>query len=89
VGDKSDKEPQLGLTNAAGMTNLQEGVPVLGDFPLLPNTFYSIELMAEHFIPERNATVMFPLEEDVRFDDGGEWSWVYRRQEQFHLVKPR
>jgi hypothetical protein len=69
------------------MTNLQDGVPVLGEFPLLPNTFYSVELAAEHFVPEKNATFVFPLEEDIRYDEGYGWSWVYNRQESFHVVK--
>lgn len=71
-----------------GMTNLQEGVPVLGDLRLLTHTYYSIELYAEHFVEEKQATYLFPLEEDVWWDDGiPTWRWVYGRQEKFHLVK--
>ncbi|KAI0894255.1 hypothetical protein F4806DRAFT_117718 [Annulohypoxylon nitens] len=71
-----------------GMTNLQDEVPVLGDLPLLKNTFYSIELFAEHFVPERNRTIVFPQEEDVYWDDvSNSWEWVYGRQEQLLLIK--
>jgi len=78
------------------MTNLRDGVPILGEFQLLPDTYYSIELLVKHFVPERNATSSFPLEEDVTWNSapqsssrngaGSSWTWAFARQERFHLV---
>ncbi|KAH8885801.1 xaa-Pro aminopeptidase family enzyme [Thozetella sp. PMI_491] len=70
-----------------GMTNLQDEVPVLGDLPLLPNMYYSVELLVEHFVPEWNATLQFPLEEDIQHVGGDQWVWAYGRQETFHVIR--
>lgn len=81
-----------------GMTNLQDGVPVLGDLPVLKGMYYSVELLVEHFVEERGVVLRFPVEEDVRWvptpgkeedeEDKGRWAWAYgARQEKFHVVR--
>ena len=71
-----------------GMYDLQEGVEALGDLPLLPDMYYSIELFAEHEV-RSGETLRFFLEEDVYWDEKSEsWEWVYGRQEKFHLIRP-
>ncbi|KDR83884.1 hypothetical protein GALMADRAFT_54315 [Galerina marginata CBS 339.88] len=73
-----------------GFTNLPEYVPVLGEFPILPNTYYSIELFASHFVPERNETLRFLQEEDVAWSNESQtWKFVHGRQERFHLIDSR
>ncbi|KAI0775353.1 hypothetical protein BC629DRAFT_1582973 [Irpex lacteus] len=73
-----------------GFTNLPEHVPILGELPILPNTYYSIELYAYHFVPERNETLRFRVEENAHWvNDERGWEFVYGRQERFHLVGSR
>ncbi|KAA1466596.1 hypothetical protein DENSPDRAFT_831454 [Dentipellis sp. KUC8613] len=72
-----------------GFTNLPTYVPVLGELPLLPNTYYSIELYAYHYVPERNETLRFRQEEDVYWVGDGKWEFVYGRQERLHLIDSR
>ncbi|KAH8750360.1 hypothetical protein F5882DRAFT_487708 [Hyaloscypha sp. PMI_1271] len=71
-----------------GMTNLQTGVPVLGDLPLLGEGYYSVELYAESLVGEIGEVVNFYLEEDVYFDkETRTWEWAWGRQEEFWVIK--
>jgi len=73
-----------------GFTNLPEYVPVLGELPILPKTYYSIELYAYHFVPERNQTLRFRQEENAYWvAETGIWEFVRGRQERYHLVDAR
>ncbi|KAL5508528.1 hypothetical protein ACEPAH_6147 [Sanghuangporus vaninii] len=70
-----------------GFTNLPVFVPIYGELPILPETYYSIELFARHFVPERNESLRFMLEENVFWkDDTKGWHFVRGRQERFHIV---
>ncbi|RPD66969.1 hypothetical protein L226DRAFT_529365 [Lentinus tigrinus ALCF2SS1-7] len=73
-----------------GFTNLPYFVPVLGELRILPNTYYSIELYAYSFVPERNETLRFRVEENAYWNATTEqWHFVRGRQERFHLVNAR
>jgi hypothetical protein len=73
-----------------GFTNLPEFVPVYGELRLLPDTFYSIELFVRHFVPERNESLRFMLEENVVWNGKTRrWEYIRGRQERFHIVDTR
>jgi hypothetical protein len=68
-----------------GMWDQQQGVPGSGDYPLYPNTAYSIELYAERPIASWNRTVRIKLEEDAFFD-GTSVSYIDGRQTELLLI---
>ncbi len=69
-----------------GMWDMQQGVPGSGDYPLHPNTAYSIELNSSSFIPEWGKEIRIMLEEDGFFD-GKTFRYIGGRQEKLLLVK--
>ncbi|TIC97350.1 hypothetical protein CH35J_007610 [Colletotrichum higginsianum] len=71
-----------------GMTNMQDYVSASGELAAVRNMWFSVELLVEHYVPERNQTLWFALEEDVYWagEEKG-WQWVYGRQEEFRLIK--
>jgi Xaa-Pro aminopeptidase len=70
-----------------GLWDHQEGVPVRGDLELEPNTWHSIELQARVAVPEWNGkAASCRQEEEAYLDETGVPHWMFRRQEDFHLV---
>jgi len=68
-----------------GLWDQQDGVPGQGDYPLYPNTAFSIELYAESYLPEWDKAVRIRLEEDAYFDGDKVW-YIDGRQRQLHLI---
>lgn len=68
-----------------GMWDAQQGVPVNGDYPMYPNTAYSIELNNAQFIPEWNKEIRIMLEENAFFN-GEKVEYIGGRQREFHLI---
>lgn len=56
-----------------GLWDQQGGVSGRGDYPLFPNTAYSIELNSSSEIPEWGKIIRIMLEEDGVFDGEGFW----------------
>ncbi len=69
-----------------GMWDQQNGVPVNGDYPLYPNTAYSIELNAKVFIESWGKEVAIMLEEDAFFD-GNTCEYIDPRQTDMIIIK--
>ncbi|HKA58768.1 MAG TPA: M24 family metallopeptidase [Gemmatimonadales bacterium] len=71
-----------------GLWDHQEGVPGRGDVPLLPSTWFSIELQATTPVPEWGGQlVRSAQEEDAELAADGQMRWILRRQTTFHLVR--
>jgi hypothetical protein len=69
-----------------GMWDKQGGVPGTGDYPMQPNTAYSIELTAEVTVPEWSSEPMkMKLEEDGFFD-GTKFEYIQPRQTEYHII---
>lgn len=68
-----------------GMWDKQEGVPGDGDYPLEPNTVFSIELNASTEIPEWKKSVRIMLEEDGYWD-GNKFRYINGRQKEIFLI---
>jgi len=71
-----------------GLWDHQEGVPGRGDVPLLPATWFSIELQATTPVPEWGGQpVRSAQEEDAELGADGSMRWILRRQTAFHIVR--
>ena len=68
-----------------GLWDQQGGVPGKGDYPLYPNTAYSIELNAGVYLDEWDKEIRIMLEEDAFFD-GENVQYIDGRQSELMLV---
>ena len=69
-----------------GMWDNQHGTPGSGDYPLHPNTAYSIELNVAVDMPAWGNEIRIMLEEDGYFD-GTKFHYLNGRQQQLHLIR--
>jgi Xaa-Pro aminopeptidase len=68
-----------------GLWDQQGGVPVTGDYPLYPNTAYSIELNNAYYVEEWKKEIRIMLEEDAFFD-GKTVKYINGRQKKLILI---
>lgn len=68
-----------------GMWDAQGGVPVRGDYPLYPNTAYSIELNAGVYLEAWGKEIRMMMEEDAFFD-GEKTEYIDGRQTELFLI---
>ena len=67
------------------MWDKQQGVKGNGDYPLFPNTAYSIELFAASKVPEWNKSIRIMLEEDGMYD-GKDFEFLDGRSEEIYPI---
>ena len=68
-----------------GLWDQQKSVPGAGDYPLLANTAYSIELNAAVELPDWKKTIRIMLEEDGFFD-GQTFRYIDGRQTEIYTI---
>jgi len=69
-----------------GLWDQQDGVPVRGDYPLYPNTAYSIELNTKVYLDAWGKDIRMMMEEDG-FWDGSNFNYIDGRQTELYLVR--
>ena len=76
-----------GAGTTIGRTERQDGVPVMGDYPLHYNTCYSVEVSSTTKIPEWDGgELTIGPEDNAAFTRKGIW-FLDGRQENFYLVR--
>jgi Xaa-Pro aminopeptidase len=71
-----------------GLWDYQSGVPGRGDAPIIPSTWFSIELQATTPVPEWTGhPVRMAQEEDAIIGADGKVRWALRRQDRLFLVQ--
>ncbi len=68
-----------------GLWDQQGGVPIRGDYPLFPNTAYSIELNTAVYLEEWGKEIRMMMEEDAFFD-GETVRYIDGRQTELFLI---
>ncbi len=87
MGMQSWFQPSVSVQRAGALPPGAPVVPERGDVVLRPSTWHSIELQATVRVPEwGDRPVRCRQEEEAYLDEAGERHWVFRRQEQFHII---
>ena len=71
-----------------GLWDQQGGVPIRGDYPLYPNTAYSIELNNAVYLEEWGKEIRMMMEEDAFFD-GESVRYIDGRQTELYTIPRR
>ena len=69
-----------------GMWDMQNGVPIQGDYPMHYNTAYSIELNVTLYMIEWKKEIQIKLEEDGYFDEANGFRYIDGRQTELIVI---
>ncbi|MBK6307422.1 MAG: M24 family metallopeptidase [Gemmatimonadetes bacterium] len=73
-----------------GLWDYQDGVPGRGDATVIPSMWFSSELQTTSTVPEwGNQKVSLAQEEDFILGADGKPRWAFKRQSEYHLVRPK